>query len=171
MLFFIGRPFDKWKAFGYLLIYMALEDADNIKQTLPEAEKTIQALGIENVRAILYAAEGILHELQGEHEQAIQKYKKSLGIRPGKHRVEISIGECYRMLKQYAKAKESLQEVIKMLPFDPQAHYEIAVVYYETGEKEKALEHLKIALFVWQDADAEYQPAIIAKEKLVEWGS
>jgi hypothetical protein len=35
------------------------------------------------------------------------------------------------------------------------------------GEK-KALEHLKTALEVWKDADAEYKPVKRAREKLAE---
>ena len=37
------------------------------------------------------------------------------------------------------------------------------------GKKEKALEHLKITLDVWKDADPVYKQAKKAREKLAEW--
>ena len=47
----------------------------------------------------------------------------------------------------------------------------MALVQSERGNQEKALEHLKTALDVWQNADAEYEPAKLAREKLAEWQS
>jgi hypothetical protein len=37
------------------------------------------------------------------------------------------------------------------------------------GKKTKALEHLKRALLVWEEADPEFKPAKKAREKLAEW--
>jgi hypothetical protein len=47
----------------------------------------------------------------------------------------------------------------------------MALVYSELGEKEKALEHLKRSLYVWEDADQEFKPAKQARDKLEEWES
>ena len=72
-------------------------------------------------------------------------------------------------MKKFKEAEEHLQKVLKKFPFDPEVHYEIAVVYWDWGKKDRALEHLKITLDVWKDADREYKPAIKAREKFEEW--
>jgi hypothetical protein len=43
---------------------------------------------------------------------------------------------------------------------------DLALVYLEMGDKEKAVKHLKIASEVWKDADPGYKPAQLAREKL-----
>ena len=62
-----------------------------------------------------------------------------------------------------------MQKALKLEPFSPQAHYELALVYWEQDKKQQAMEHLKTALYVWEEADAEYKPAKEAREKLAEW--
>ena len=46
---------------------------------------------------------------------------------------------------------------------------ELAKSYFADGNKEKALEYLKVAVEIWKEADETYEPAIEAKEKWVQW--
>ena len=92
-------------------------------------------------------------------------------LKPIWSHIKVELGRCYRNLQQLGKAENDLQEALKTRPFDPKAHYEMALVQSERGNQEKALEHLKTALDVWQNADAEYKPAKLAREKLAEWQS
>ncbi|MCH8304855.1 MAG: hypothetical protein IIB94_06960 [Candidatus Marinimicrobia bacterium] len=57
---------------------------------------------------------------------------------------------------------------MKILPFDPKAHYEMALVHKDMGNREKALEHLKTTLYVWEEAEQIYKPARKARELLAE---
>ena len=57
---------------------------------------------------------------------------------------------------------------LKIKPFNPLSHYYLALVYLDSGDKEKAIKHLKIAADIWKDADPIYKPAQAAKEKLAE---
>ena len=70
---------------------------------------------------------------------------------------------------EFKKAEKYIQKTLKILPFSPKTHYEFALLYADMGKKEKALEHLKIALEIWKDTDPEYIPAQKAIEKLKEW--
>ena len=47
-------------------------------------------------------------------------------------------------------------------------NYEAALLYLEMGEKEKGLEHLRLAVEMWKDADEDYERAAEAKLKLEE---
>ena len=83
--------------------------------------------------------------------------------------VKLHIGRCYRKLKELKKATEFLNKALKSEPYDPESLYEIALVYWDMGEKEKALKHVKRALYVWEEADPDFKPAKKAREKLAEW--
>jgi tetratricopeptide (TPR) repeat protein len=82
-----------------------------------------------------------------------------------------TIGKCYRKLGEFEKAEETIQKALKLEPFSPLAHYELALVYWQQDEKQQAMEHLKTTLYVWEEADAKYKPAKKAREKFVEWVS
>ena len=81
----------------------------------------------------------------------------------------IAIGKCYAKLREFKVAEETLQEALKLEPFSPLAHYELALVYWQQDEKQQAIEHLKTTLYVWEEADEEYKPAKEAKEKYALW--
>lgn len=106
--------------------------------------------------------------MTGEYQEAILNYEKALELAPTSTLASAGIGRCYRNLQDLAKAEEYLKKTLKLLPFDPRAHYEIALVYADMGSGEKALEHLQIALDVWKEADHEFEPAQKARQKLAE---
>jgi tetratricopeptide (TPR) repeat protein/predicted Ser/Thr protein kinase len=167
----ITPPYDKFMSFGILAVYLELEDADNAEKAIEGAEAAIQAFQLEVARTFIHEAQGKIHEMRNEYEQAIQSYQKQLELEPTALTVNEDIGRCYRKLKNFKKADEYLQKTLKIYPFRPNTNYEMALVYYDMGKKEKALEHLKKALYVWEEADPEYTPAKKAREKLAEWES
>ena len=156
---------------GYLEFYLATEDADNIEKTIEGVETFIKSWGMESFRYFVFFARGRISEIRGEYEQAILGYQKSFEFAPTDLMILENLGRCYRKLKEYGKAEKSLQDALKVEPFNPKSNYEIALVYWDMGRKEKALEHLTRSLFVWENADPEYKPAAQAREKLREWES
>ncbi|MBW8051735.1 MAG: tetratricopeptide repeat protein [Cytophagales bacterium] len=164
-------PYDKFISLGYLIIYLELGDTVKAEKALDEFEQAYQTGKLPFLSIYgLMVYRGRINEMKGKNEEAILNYRDELKQRPTSIEVNINIGRCHRNLKQLKKAEEALKNCIKVLPFKPEAQYEIALVYADMGDREKALEHLKIALDIWKDADAVYKPAQEAKEKLVEWG-
>lgn len=105
-------------------------------------------------------------QLAGEY----LKRRKSEMI-PTAKTVNVYIGRCYRNLREFEKAEEYILKALKIHPFEPEANYEIALVYWDMDNKQKALEHLEKALYVWEDADPEYKPAKKARDKKAKWES
>ena len=73
------------------------------------------------------------------------------------------------MLREYDKAEEILQKALRIEPFNPKVNYEMALVYWDMGEKEKALEYLNKTLLIWENADPDFKPAKTARETFAEW--
>ncbi len=164
-------PLDKFISFGYLRIYLELEDADNTEKVLRGVESCIKAFQLEVLRFEVYYAQGKIHELRKEYDQAIQDYQKKLASDPTDVSIHTDIGRCYRKLGELKKAQEFIQKNLKVQPFNPLAHYELSLVYYDRGENKEAMQHLRKALFIWKEADSNFKYAIQAKEKLKEWES
>jgi tetratricopeptide (TPR) repeat protein/TolB-like protein len=163
-------PFlEKLLSLGYMQVYLAIEDADNAEKTIEGLEEFIKSWGIESFRYFIFFAQGRINEIRGGYEQAILDYQKSFEHAPTEFMILESMGRCFRKLKEYEKAEKSLQDALKIRPFNPRFNYEIALVYWDWGNKEKALAHLNRALYVWEEADPEYKLAREARAKLPEW--
>lgn len=156
---------------AYLDIYAELEDAPHLEQALKDLEGRIKPNAysfLESRRKDLVHAHGRVSEINGNFTEALGYYQKELELPPPRPMVHTFIGRCYRKLKDPRKAEESINHSLKILPFQPEAHYELALVYTEMGRKNKALEHLNQALTIWAEADTDYLPAKKAREKLAE---
>jgi len=59
--------------------------------------------------------------------------------------------------------------MLKLDPYHPKAHHELALSYNAMKNNEKAIEHIQIAVNIWKDADKEFSIAQDAKSKLKKW--
>jgi tetratricopeptide (TPR) repeat protein len=113
-------------------------------------------------------ATGIVLELRGEHQQALELYREVFDDDPTGTSTLVDIGRCQRELGEHDAAEESLRQRLTSSPYDPKAHYELALVYEARGDVATAIQHLETALEVWAEADPQYEPAAEAREKLAE---
>ncbi|PCH69811.1 MAG: hypothetical protein COC01_00480 [Bacteroidetes bacterium] len=166
-------PFDNMIPLAYCEMYIALSDTvnpDKAESALEEFEQAYNKGEVQLLSSVgLIGYHGDINVMKGNYEEAILNYRQELKQNPTDVSINIDIGKCYRKMKQLKKAEECLENCLKVLPFYPEAHYEIALVYSELEDKEKALEHLKTALDIWKDADDIFKPAQQAKKKLKEW--
>jgi len=161
-------PIDKVVYFGYLLVYLELEDIDNARKAIIEAEKIIEGFGEEILRVLIIYGQARIYEIKGEYENAIDSYLKVLEFQPTGIHINRYIGRCYRKLNEFKKAEEHLLIALKDSPYNPENNYETTLLYLDKGENDKAFEHLKTANDVWKDADSNYKPAQKARAKLEE---
>jgi len=161
-------PIDKVVYFGYLLVYIDIEDIDNARKAIIEAEKLMNDFGEDVLQIVIYYGQARIYEVMSEYEKAIDSYVKVLELQPTGFDINRFIGRCYRKLNKLRKAEEYLLIALKDSPYNPENNYELALLYFDMGDTQKAIEYLKVANDIWKDADPEYKPAQKAKEKLVE---
>ncbi len=161
-------PVDKVVYFGYLLVYLELEDVDNARKAIIEAEKLMNDFGEDVLQIIIFYGQARIYEITGEYEKAIESYLKVLELQPTGFEMNRFIGRCYRKLNKLRKAEEYLLITLKASPYNPENNYELALLYFDMGDTQKAIEYLKVANDIWKDADPEYIPAKKSKEKLAE---
>lgn len=161
-------PFDKFKPAALISIYLALEDIENAKKLIEPVRQIERETGFGFTRHFVPYAMARIDEIEGKYKQALLNYQKTIQLKPQQSQAKIDLGRCYRKMKNYKKAAETLLLALKKIPYAPEANYEIALVYLESGETEKALKHLKIAREVLQDADPDFDLAQQVKEKLAE---
>jgi tetratricopeptide (TPR) repeat protein len=164
----LAPPFNLNIPFGYLAVYLEVEDADRAQAAHAEAEARMEESGKGQARPYLLASQGKIHELRGEYEEAIDSYAEALAFAPTEVTINRSLGRCYRMLGQLAEAEKELLRNLTVTPQNPLSHYELAMVYAEGGRRSKALEHLQVALHVWSDADPDFKPAQDARQRMAE---
>jgi tetratricopeptide (TPR) repeat protein len=165
----IAPPLDKMAKLGEVMIYVALEQPDVATSALEELERGVNALQIHILDGFVWESKGDICMLEGDYEGADGNFRESLAIEPSNTELHHKIGKCHRLLGRFEEARESIEKRLATHPMDPKAHYEMALVYAETGNMSKALEHLRQALKVWEDADPGYKPAKKARDKLEEW--
>jgi tetratricopeptide (TPR) repeat protein len=155
----LAPPNDVLLPLGQLDLYLALEDADSVEAAIEGLNRFIEAWGLEFARPMAIRAHGRVLEFRGDCAEAIVSYKRTLQLWPRGIDVLLDIGRCYRKLRQFSEAEANLTHLLALRPYLPMAHYELARVHAESGNRDKALEHLQTALDVWRNADPVYEPA------------
>jgi tetratricopeptide (TPR) repeat protein len=163
-------PFDALAAFGELQINMALEDPDAMEAAFPTVEAFITSLQYEILRPNLLAAQGRVHELRGEYEEAISRYEAEKGLRPADSSVLMKIARCYRALGEHGRSLELLQEALVSAPNGPRTNYEAALTYEAMGRLDEAREHLSKTQAIWAGADPDFRWAVRAREAAERMG-
>lgn len=162
-------PFDKAISFGYLRMYVAMEDPDRAEEALADVGEYIQSLGLEILRPRYHRAQGRIHELREELDEAITAYERMLESDPNNPGALHGIGRCRRKQGHTEQAIELLEKCAKYRPFHGGVNYDLALAYHQAGRQKEADEHLDRALKVWEHADPSYKTAAEARATKREW--
>ena len=112
---------------------------------------------------------GRLLENEGKLKEALKIYIESLEYDPRHYELRKAIGRTQRLLGNHSQSIKTFEDLLKSYPISASINFEIAKSYYADDNISKALEHLEIALNVWENADPIYKPAIKAREEWLQW--
>ncbi len=115
-------------------------------------------------------AKAVLAEMDGHYNDAVKDYDEAMQLLP-ESRLQCIIpkARCLRLAGNYEDAAAALNEMLVLIPAQPEMHYELAQVRWAQGERQDAINHLSIALQVWQDAHPRYQKARDAQGLMRRW--
>lgn len=135
------------------------------RATLAKAEVVVETFKFETFRSSLSLVEGVIAERDNDLELAISHYRESI-------EKAIKVEPFYRQklanvlgkTGQDDQALKVLEEGLVVEPLHPELQLEMAKLSYRQGDKAAAGKHLDIALAAWTEADADYEPAIQARQ-------
>lgn len=154
---------------GYLYYYLEQGNAEEAEKCIKKVELLISELKLDVLQHVIHFARAQVHTLRGEYDQAVPEYMEQMKQVPADPQIPLNLSICYRKMNDLRKAQEYLEKAFKLHPFFPQACYEMALVYQKTGKKEKALQEMQKAVSIWENADPDFEPALLAREKLNAW--
>lgn len=80
-----------------------------------------------------------------QYDMAIKYYKQALELEPGYSQAYTLIGDAYYMLEDYRQSRANFEEAIKRNFIDYQAHWFLADLLWNLGEREQAVHEITIA--------------------------
>ncbi|WP_335868903.1 tetratricopeptide repeat protein [Bacillus sp. 2205SS5-2] len=98
----------------------------------------------KDVDALLFLADA--YDLTGQYELEINVLDRVIEMNPLDEYPLIYKGDAYRFMGDYEKAIAIFEEVNLTFSDHPDAHWSLADIYVIQGDKEKALNHIKIML-------------------------
>ncbi len=80
----------------------------------------------------------------GKNEEAIRAYQHALLLRPDTEEILNKLGDAYYYASRLPEAIETYKEATRLHPFGAEAYYNLALVYFETGNQKQALAQASI---------------------------
>jgi tetratricopeptide (TPR) repeat protein len=164
----IPPEFEVIGAIGSLSLALDGTDPDAIAAAREEFARFLEDFGIGEARYALTYADGRVAELRGNCREAIRQYGRALELNPDDPWVKRGLGRCQGALGDSRAARESFEELLRIVPVQPQVHAELARVLADEGDADEAVDHLRTASGVWEDADPDYPDARAARALLRE---
>lgn len=98
--------------------------------------------------------------LEGGHpHQAVMVLSRAKLIEPEKASIRAALGRALFMTGRIARARREFAKVVYINPSDDWGHFALALACERTGQRARAIGHLKLALAMRPDA-ADYQRAL-----------
>ena len=148
-------------------VALAAEGVDAALEAHRQAWEAVEAQYIQGNRPTLLGDLGFVRDLAGDYAGAAESFRAAIALSP-EARYHRGAGRALRRANLLDEAEEELREALRLVPADPRAHLEMALLMETRGEIGAAVEHLTSALTVWEHADEDFEPAQRARMKLAE---
>ncbi len=148
-------------AYGYLSYYINRGNLEKAEEAYERMESYVSKFGSSGNIEKYNEAEILF--LRQDYESALETFNefKSVNTHFPNDLLELRIANCHEKLNNFDKAIEILEDILEINPYHAMAHLSLARTLIESGNKNKAKEHLDIAINIWENADEEF---ILAQE-------
>ncbi|HTT65557.1 MAG TPA: FG-GAP-like repeat-containing protein [Bryobacteraceae bacterium] len=89
---------------------------------------------------------GLLAAREGHLDEAVGHFQEALRISPDYWIALENLGNAYRVQKRWSEARTTLEGALAARPDDPEANYNLAMVFAQTGDSGRGFEYLRKAL-------------------------
>lgn len=122
-----------------------LLDTSSSPEAVAEAKKELEAeLEIDPRSAAAVFALGEIARRAGSWDEAIELFSRALKLDVGFLEAGLALGMSLNAAGRYADAIAPLERYTKGVPDDPAGHYQLAMAYARTGNKEAAERELQL---------------------------
>jgi tetratricopeptide (TPR) repeat protein len=130
---------------AHFRIATILLDTSASKESLAEAKKELESeLEINPSNAAAVFVLGEIARRSGEWEEAIQLFSRASKMDVGFLEAYFALGMSLNAAGRYEDAVAPLEHYTQGVPADPAGHYQLALAYSRTGNKEGADRELKL---------------------------
>ena len=148
-------------------VALAAEGVDTALAAHRQESEVWETRGLEGTRATLLGNLGLIRDRAGDHAGAAESFRAAIALSPEGPYYR-GAGRALRKAGLLDEAEAELREALRLVPADPHALLEMALLMEARGDIEATVDHLKSALTVWENADADFDPAREARAKLAE---
>lgn len=125
---------------AYVALGIIAKDSGDFSHAVEMFEKVVALVPTDHHTPPLLA-EALM--ALGRVEEGIVVLDRHVHTQPVSAQAVVNLGLGYLELKQYDKARQTLEAVTKTYPDDPRAYYALAQLYGKLGEKQKAQESME----------------------------
>lgn len=131
--------------------YLALSTKALIKDKLGKKDDAkrfyLKSLNLNSENSYTWNNLGYLYASQFEDKKkAIDCYKKAIMLNANLIIARINLGVAYKQIGKIDKSKKEYLKVLKISPYQKDAHNNLGNIYRETKNKEKVIYHLETAI-------------------------
>lgn len=130
-------------------------------------EASLEAEGGDAPDPNLLRLVGSVAERAGDYGSAADHYRRAMELDRSLN-FHADAGRALRLAGRLDESEAELTESLRLVPGDPRAHFEMALLLEAHGDVHGAVEHVRSALAAWENADEDYEPARQAQAKLEE---
>jgi serine/threonine protein kinase len=123
--------------------------AGPLMSTDPEAARAylLKALEVDSANISVLSQMGYIYLSQKDYPHALESYQRVAALAPGLPDSFFNLGYIYAVTENYAKAAEMYSRVVILAPdFLDEAYFNLAMVQYQLGDREKCVQSLRRAV-------------------------
>ena len=107
------------------------------------AKSCEDALKLNDNLAPVHATQGLVHAGTGEHEKAVEDYRRALELDPRDARAYHGLGLAYQSLGLFGEAEATLRKAIEVRPESWLGYNHLGLFYYYRGRYRESIEQLR----------------------------
>ncbi len=162
----LAPPDNKMVSFCKGIALAELGRIEDARKALAETVEYVDTFKVELLRPLLVYTDGYIAEAAGDLDSAVAGYRSLVESQMFQKEAGgwFMLARALRKLDRHDEALEAIAVVFDLWPEYPLGHLEMARILNAQGDTDRAREHLQKAQNAWADADADFPPAVVARE-------